>query len=208
MAASHCCISNVIRARQESESTKSCGFCNGIHCSHRCEYSECRSISRRLKLSLGGGYYGPFTLFRVGREAEDYIKVSREHEHAAILPRKVAGIYMVGTQKPFRRRETYTAWREPNRDPSDIQHVVCWAIPVLTTGSRVTLRTSTSSFAVGIATDYGMEGPGSNHGEDEIFFCPSRPVLGAHPASCTMGTGSFPGVEAAGAWGWHPTPLN
>jgi len=29
----------------------------------------------------------------------------------------------------------------------------------------------------------------------------SAPVLagpGAHPASCTMGTGSFPGVEAAG----------
>jgi len=24
---------------------------------------------------------------------------------------------------------------------------------------------------------------------------------GAHPASYTMGTGSFPGVEAAGAWG-------
>ena len=24
---------------------------------------------------------------------------------------------------------------------------------------------------------------------------------GAHPASCTMGTGSFPGIEAAGALG-------
>ena len=24
---------------------------------------------------------------------------------------------------------------------------------------------------------------------------------GVHPASCKMGTGSFPGVEAAGAWG-------
>jgi len=29
---------------------------------------------------------------------------------------------------------------------------------------------------------------------------------GAHPASCTMGTGYFPGVEAAGAWGWRPPP--
>ena len=25
-------------------------------------------------------------------------------------------------------------------------------------------------------------------------------------ASCTMGTGSFPGVEAAGAWAWPPPP--
>jgi len=54
--------------------------------------------------------------------------------------------------------------------------------------------------SVGIATDYGLDGPGSNPGGDEIFR-PSRPALGAHPASYTMGTRSFPGVEAAGAWG-------
>jgi len=31
--------------------------------------------------------------------------------------------------------------------------------------------------SVGIATDYGLDGPGSNPGEDEIFR-PSRPTLG------------------------------
>jgi len=31
--------------------------------------------------------------------------------------------------------------------------------------------------SVGIATDYGLDGPGSNSGGDEIFR-PSRPVLG------------------------------
>jgi len=31
--------------------------------------------------------------------------------------------------------------------------------------------------SVGIATDYGMEGPGSNPGGDEIFR-PFRPALG------------------------------
>ena len=31
--------------------------------------------------------------------------------------------------------------------------------------------------SVGIATDYGLDGPGSNHGRDEIFH-PSRPALG------------------------------
>ena len=30
--------------------------------------------------------------------------------------------------------------------------------------------------SVGIATDYGLDGPGLNHGGDEIF-CPSRPTL-------------------------------
>jgi len=31
--------------------------------------------------------------------------------------------------------------------------------------------------SVGIATDYGLDGPGSNPGGDEVF-CPSRPALG------------------------------
>ena len=34
-----------------------------------------------------------------------------------------------------------------------------------------------SGSSVGIATDYGLDGPGSNSGGDEIFR-PSRPALG------------------------------
>ena len=34
-----------------------------------------------------------------------------------------------------------------------------------------------SGSSVGIGTDYGLEGPGSNPCGDEIF-CPSRPALG------------------------------
>ena len=48
--------------------------------------------------------------------------------------------------------------------------------------------------SVGTVTDYGLDGPGSNTGGDEIFR-PSRPALGAHPAYRKMGTGSFPGVK-------------
>ena len=48
--------------------------------------------------------------------------------------------------------------------------------------------------SVGLATNYGLDGPGSNPGGDEIF----RP--GDQPAFCTMGTGSYPAVEAAEAW--------
>ena len=46
--------------------------------------------------------------------------------------------------------------------------------------------------SVGIATDYGLDGPGSNPGGDEIFP-PVQTGPGAHPAYCKMGTGSFPG---------------
>ena len=37
--------------------------------------------------------------------------------------------------------------------------------------------TSGPGSSVGIATDYGLDGPGSNAGGDEIFR-PSRPTLG------------------------------
>jgi len=48
--------------------------------------------------------------------------------------------------------------------------------------------------SIGIATDYGLDGPGieSRWGRD---FPPVQTGPGAHPASCTMGTGAFPGVK-------------
>jgi hypothetical protein len=48
--------------------------------------------------------------------------------------------------------------------------------------------------SVGIATDYGLDGPGieSRWGRD---FPPVQTGPGAHPASCTMGTWSFPGIK-------------
>ena len=47
---------------------------------------------------------------------------------------------------------------------------------------------------VGIANDYGLDGPGSNPygGRD---FPPVQTGPWAHPASCKMGTGSFLGVK-------------
>ena len=50
--------------------------------------------------------------------------------------------------------------------------------------------------SVGIATDYGLDGPGikSRWGRD---FPPVQTGPGAHPASCEMGTGSFPGVKCS-----------
>ena len=42
--------------------------------------------------------------------------------------------------------------------------------------------------SVGIATDYGLDGPGSNPGGDEIFP-PVHTGPEVHPASCKMGTG-------------------
>ena len=48
--------------------------------------------------------------------------------------------------------------------------------------------------SVGIATDYGLDSPGSNPGGGRDFP-PVKTGPGAHPASCKMDTGSFPGVK-------------
>jgi len=45
----------------------------------------------------------------------------------------------------------------------------------------------------------------SNPGRGRDFSHPSKPVLGHHPASYAMGSGSFPRGKADGAWRWPPT---
>ena len=60
--------------------------------------------------------------------------------------------------------------------------------------STLTVPRSGPSNSVGIATDYGLDGPGieSRWGRD---FPPVQTGPRAHPATCTMGTGSLPEVK-------------
>jgi hypothetical protein len=52
--------------------------------------------------------------------------------------------------------------------------------------------------SVGIVTRYGLDGPGDQIPVEARFSAPVQTGPGAHPASCTMGTESLPGVKAAG----------
>ena len=58
----------------------------------------------------------------------------------------------------------------------------------------------------GIATRYGLDGPGIEYRWGRDFPHPSRPTPGTHPAPCTMGTGSFPEVKRPGRGTDHPPP--
>jgi hypothetical protein len=50
---------------------------------------------------------------------------------------------------------------------------------------------------VGIATGYGLYGPGIESRWGGLrFSAPVHTGPGAHPASCTMGIASFPGVKS------------
>jgi hypothetical protein len=55
--------------------------------------------------------------------------------------------------------------------------------------------------SVGIATGYGLDGPGMAR-----FFVHVQTGPGSLPASCTMGTGSFPGVKRPERGADHPPP--
>ena len=59
---------------------------------------------------------------------------------------------------------------------------------------------------VSIATRYGLDGPGIESRWGARFSAPLQTSPGAYPASCTMGTGSFPGVKWPGRGDDHPPP--
>jgi len=60
--------------------------------------------------------------------------------------------------------------------------------------------------SVGIAIRYVMNGPVIESLWGTRFSAPLQTGPGAHPASCTMGTGSLPGVKRPGRGVDHPLP--
>jgi len=61
--------------------------------------------------------------------------------------------------------------------------------------------------SVGTATGYGLDGPGIESRWEARFSAPVQTGSGAHPASCTMGTESFPGVKSGRGVMLTPHPL-
>ena len=60
---------------------------------------------------------------------------------------------------------------------------------------------------VGIATAYGLDGPGIESRWEARFYPPVQIGPEAHPASCTMGTGSFLGVRCGRGVTLTPHPI-
>jgi hypothetical protein len=60
---------------------------------------------------------------------------------------------------------------------------------------------------VGIAAAYGLDGPGIESRRGSRFSAPVQTGPKAHPASCTVGTGSFPGVRCSRGVTLTPQPL-
>jgi len=61
--------------------------------------------------------------------------------------------------------------------------------------------------SVCIATGYGLDGPGIESRWGTIFSAPVQTGHRAHPSSCTMGTGSSPGVKSGRCVTLTPHPF-
>ena len=66
---------------------------------------------------------------------------------------------------------------------------------------------SCSGSSVGIATELRAGWSGDRIPVEARFFAPVQTGPGAHPASCTMGTGSFPAVKSGRGVTLTPHPL-
>jgi len=93
--------------------------------------------------------------------------------------------------------------RKQNRDSLVIQHGACalhWGIQTLQLHQRNILMFSWCNCGlgriVGIATGYGLDGLWIESRWGARFSAHVQTSPGPHPASCTMGTGSFPGVKS------------
>ena len=62
--------------------------------------------------------------------------------------------------------------------------------------------------SVGIATRYWLDGLGIESRWVARFSAPVQTGPRAHPASCTTGIGSFPGVKGPGCGVDHPPPFS
>ena len=60
--------------------------------------------------------------------------------------------------------------------------------------------------SVSIVTCYGLDGPGIESRWGTRFFACVQISPGAHPASCAMGTGSFPGGKVLPGRDADPSP--
>ena len=69
------------------------------------------------------------------------------------------------------------------------------------------MKTAGPGSSVGIATGYGLDGPGIESRWEARLSAPvqTRPV--AHPVCCIVGTGSFPGVKSGRGVRLIPHPL-
>ena len=138
--------------------------------------------------------------------AYDAVSLSDCLQHHVVVPKKSANRYPVLVSHPRRTESwamplqnsavTVTAYFLYNQNvfPHILRYLV-WLLTAMVMFSFSDLWLTITQKMLIQNCDWLRAGrPGNESRWGEIFL-PSRLVLGAHPASCTMGTGSFPEVK-------------
>ena len=89
----------------------------------------------------------------------------------------------------------------------DIREIVNISERIFLVCCKHNIKVVGRDIAVGIATGIRMDGPGIESRWGARFSAPVQTGTVVHPASCTMDTGSFPGVKRLGRGVDHPPHL-
>ena len=109
-----------------------------------------------------------------------------------------------------RRRQQWEISLNQYQCQTSPHNFLCFAVQFSTSCYYIkfsNLLQSGPGSSVGIVTGYGLDGPGIESQLGARFSTPIQTGPGAHPASCTMGTGSFPGVNSSQGVTLTPHPL-
>jgi hypothetical protein len=82
-----------------------------------------------------------------------------------------------------------------------------WTIEMSRKFTKVYIVVCRLGSVVSIATGYRLDVPGIESWWEARFSTPVQTGPGTHPASCTMGNGSFPGVKSGQGVTLTPHPL-
>jgi len=103
------------------------------------------------------------------------------------------------------RRSSHIAFRQHRKLPNYLQKLrYKWHRTVLI---QCQVYGQVVDRVVGIATRYGLDGPGIEYRCGSRFSATVQTGPGPHPAYCTMGTGSFQGVNSGRCVTLTPHPL-
>ena len=105
--------------------------------------------------------------------------------------------------KNFTFTQKWTVGYELNVTVTGKKQSAQWTVPI----TELPLTASRSGSSICIVTGYGLDGSGDRIPVTARFSAPVQIDPGAHPASCTVGTGSFPGVKSGRGVTLTPHPL-
>ena len=162
-------------------------------------YMRCQISRKRCTLALAGGKQTVAWVRDAGRNAkkplskESFIRVQSRTKLETVHKLCKTLRTLASKNTPTSMSQLSCGLRIPL--PNDLRYCKIYSILIL------------SKSVVSIETAYGLDGPGIESRWGARFSAPVQTGPEADPASCTMGTGSFPGVSCGRGVTLTPHPL-